>query len=353
MRVAYTLEQCWHRVPGGTATAALRVASAMPATVELVGVAGRHPSTPEEFRPTIPMRPLPLRGAALYHAWLGLGTPKVERATGAVDVCHSTTIIPAPSRAPLVVTVHDLAFRHYPRMFTRHGTAVFRRSLWLVRRRAALVLCSSTATLADCAAAGIPSDRLRHVPLGVDPQRATSEHVAEVRRRYSLPAEFVLFVGTLEPRKNLTRLMEAMSLLRTPIPLVIAGVEGWGSDASGTSATDVRYLDFVPQRDLSALYAAASVFCYPSLFEGFGLPVLEAMAQGTPVVTSRGISTEEVAGGNAVLVEPTDVASIADGIDAALADAEAIGGAGLRWAATQTWDVTARATADAYADVAG
>ena len=132
-----------------------------------------------------------------------------------------------------------------------------------------------------------------------------------MRERFGLPDRFVLFVGTLEPRKNLRRLAEATGKLGEP--LVVAGPEGWGDATVGIDG-DVRFLGFVPSAELPALYAAATVFAYPSESEGFGLPVVEAMVQGAPVVTSAGTSTEEAAGGAAVLVDPFDVDSIADGL---------------------------------------
>ena len=159
--------------------------------------------------------------------------------------------------------------------------------------------------------AGLVADRLRHVPLGVDIVEVGEADVDRVRRRYRLPAEFILFVGTLEPRKNLRRLVEAVERVGD-LPLVVVGMNGWG-DQSALDGPDTLLVGFVPDDDLAPLYAAARVFAYPSEREGFGLPVLEAMAQGTPVVTSRGTSTEEVAGGAAVLVDPFDVDSIADG----------------------------------------
>ena len=187
MRVAYTLEQCWHRVPGGTAVAALRVAEALGRLpgVELVGVAGRHDQPPvDPWVPPVPVAQLRVAAPWLYEGWLRFGRPKVERATGKVDVAHATTIIPCPTDAPLVVTVHDLAFLHEPEHFTRHGVRVFEQSLARIRRRAALVLCSSRATLDDCIAAGIDANRLRLVPLGVDAEPADTAQVDHVRRRY-------------------------------------------------------------------------------------------------------------------------------------------------------------------------
>ena len=354
MRVAYTLEQCWHRVPGGTAVAALKTAEALNRVpgVELVGVAGRHDRPPaESWLPPVPVAQLRIAAPWLYEGWLRAGWPKVERATGKVDVAHATTIIPCPTDAPLVVTVHDLAFLHDPQQFTRHGVRVFEQSLARIRRRAALVLCSSRATFDDCIAAGIDANRLRVVPLGVDAPAANPQQIDEVRRRYSLPGEYLLFVGTVEPRKNLRRLVAALSTLESPPPLVVVGAEGWGDTGVAQSST-VRFLGFVPAADLAPLYAGASVFCYPSEREGYGLPVLEAMAQGTPVVTSRGTATEETAGGAAVLVDPFDVDDIARGVQEALARRTELGEAGIAVARTRTWAQVAERTVAAYREVA-
>jgi glycosyltransferase involved in cell wall biosynthesis len=173
-----------------------------------------------------------------------------------------------------------------------------------------------------------------------------------VREAYGLPSEYLLFVGTVEPRKNLTRLAEAIQHLPDALPLVVAGADGWG-DAAAEITGDVRFLGFVPDADLPALYAGALVFCYPSEREGFGLPVLEAMAQGTPVVTSLGTSTEEVAAGAAVLVDPFDSADIARGIVEALARRDELAVRGRRRATFASWERTAALTASAYGELAG
>jgi glycosyltransferase involved in cell wall biosynthesis len=353
VRVAYTLEQCWHRVPGGTGVAALRVAEAMgdQNDVTLIAVAGRHAHLPSDpWSPAIPIAHLPVGGPLLYELWLRRDWPKVERATGPVDVAHATTLIPCATDAPLVVTLHDLAFLHDPSQFTKRGNRVFRRSLDHIRGRADLMLCSSQATLDDCVAAGLNSDRLRLVPLGVEAVRADAADVARVRALYRLPERYLLFVGTVEPRKNLRGLVDAVARLEDPLPLVVAGAEGWG-DVAIPSVGDVRFLGFVPAPDLSGLYAGALVFCYPSEREGYGLPVLEAMAQGTPVVTSSGTATEETAGGAAVLVDPSDPGDIARGITDAIAGRDELSSGGLVRAAQSTWRETARRTAAAYREL--
>ena len=356
MRLAITLEQCWHRVPGGTGVYGVQLADALARQggVEVVGVAGRHRTPPTEgFAPTVPVRALPLAGPYLYESWLRLGWPKVEGATGPVDLVHATSIIPAATSRPLVVTVHDLAFLHDPSHFTARGVSVFRRSLDIVKRRAARVVCVSQTALEDCLDNGFSESQVRHVPNGVSHVHVPRESIDEVRRLYGLPSTYLLFVGTLEPRKNLERLVRAVDSLGGDLPpLAVVGASGWGGGiAPPSSASKVKLLGFVPADHLPALYAGAAAFCYPSLREGFGLPIVEAMSQGTPVVTSRGSSTEEVSGGAAVLVDPTDVASIADGILRALEDRERWSQAGLARSKSMTWETTAVRTLEVYREV--
>jgi glycosyltransferase involved in cell wall biosynthesis len=350
VRVAFTMEHCWHEVPGGTATAINRLATAMENhdDIRLIGVAGRHRHLPPDpYTPPIPIAHLPLARPWLYETWLRWGWPKVERATGRVDVAHATTIIPCPSDAPLMVTIHDLAFLHDPTQFTGHGVRVFNDSLDVVRRRADMVLCCSQTTMDDCLTVGIGADRLRLVPWGVDSEPALPADIDRVRSKYSLPDQFVLFVGTLEPRKNLRRLAAAMTMLDTPLPLVVCGPHGWGDDRPIDNGC-TRFLGFIPAEDLAPLYAAATVFCYPSEREGFGLPVLEAMAQGTPVVTSGGTATEETAGSAAVLVDPRRVDDIARGITEALGRTAELSERGLARVRRRTWARAAELTAAAY-----
>ena len=354
VRVAYTLEQCWHRVPGGTAVSAIEVARAMPtvrADVDLLGVSGRHgEDSAVTFDISIDVAGLPVSGPLLYEASLRMRQPRVERVLSDIDLLHNTSIIPFATNGKMVSTVHDLAFLHHPEFFTRHGNAVFARSLKVLKKRADMLLCSSSATVNDCLEVGFTSDRLRLVPLGVRTERAGAEHIAQVRTAFNLPTEFILFVGTLEPRKNLAKLVEALRDHSDLPPLVVAGATGWGDVAVEASDT-VKFLGHIEDRFLGGLYAAASVLAYPSLWEGFGLPVLEAMAQGTPVVTSEAISTQEVAGGAAVLVDPRSAESIQHGIRAALADRASLSQRGLERAAHATWSKTAQLTAAAYDEV--
>lgn len=352
MRVAVTLEQCWHRVPGGTARAALDTVAALQrrGDVEQVGVSAWHRRpAPAAWQPAVAVRPLRLPRALLYDSWQRLRWPRVERATGPVDVVHSTAHVAAPSRAPMVATIHDLHFLHEPGHFTRRGVAVFTRFLDIVRSDAAIVICPSEATRRDCEAAGIDAGRLRVTPWGTDAAPVGAAEVARVRSVYGLGRPFVLFAGTVEPRKNLGRLVEAFGRLGdVDAELVVVGPDGWSTELP---ATGVRRLGFVSQPDRDALFAAAAVVAYPSLREGFGLPVLEAMVQGAAVVTSATTSTAEVAGEAALLVDPLDVDAIAGALRRLLEDrdlANRLGAAARTQAATYTWARTADAVVQAY-----
>jgi glycosyltransferase involved in cell wall biosynthesis len=357
MRVAVTVEQSWHVVPGGIAASTVELLRALRdrGDLELVGVAARHREpAPPGLVPPIPVRHFPLPRRILYETWQGARRPLVERATGAVDVVHDMGFVVPPSTAPLVATIHDLLFRRYPEHYPRHTRLVLERGVALARRHARLVICPSETTMAACREAGIGSDRLRLVPWGVRPveEEPGSEHVD----RYRLGRPYVLFVGTVEPRKNLHRVLAAFDRLgRRDLELVLVGPRGWKETLPdpGASADRVRWLGAVPRADLPGLYAGASVVVYPSLAEGFGLPVLEAMAAGSAVVTSRGTAMEEVADGAAVLVDPLDVEAISDGVarilDDPQLDAALRSRARLR-AADLTWDRSAALVAAVYAE---
>ncbi|NDC46683.1 MAG: glycosyltransferase family 1 protein [Actinobacteria bacterium] len=196
----------------------------------------------------------------------------------------------------------------------------------------------------------------RHCPAPCRPRssatrcRRTTVCAGEAIAR-GLPEHYLLFVGTREPRKNLQRLLAAHQSLGADVPpLVIVGARGWGDDvADSYEASDrVHFIGHVASHELAAAYAGARALCYPSVMEGFGLPILEAMAHGTPVLTSKGTSTEEVAAGAAVLVDPLEVSAIAAGIREVLARRDELSQLGRTRATGATWQHTADLVVQAY-----
>lgn len=329
LRVAVTLEQCWHRVPGGTARAALASISALLAhgTTDLVGVAAHHREPPPAaWSPPIPVHQSRLPRPLLYEAWQRLRRPHLEPITGPVDVIHATGMVVPPRTAPLVVTVHDLAFLRDPSQFTARGVRFFHRAIELARREATLITCPSQATIEECLAHGFPAERLRLLPWSIEPVTVDPDTVAAVRRELDLPGPMVLWAGTVEPRKNLPVLLDAFAAVEDrSARLVLVGPEGWNEDISARLdqlGERVRRVGFVDTDALRVLYAAADLFCFPSRQEGFGLPVLEAMAQRTAVITSAGTATAEVAAEAGLLIDPEDTSALTTAIDRLLGDPE-------------------------------
>lgn len=344
-------ESAWHRVPGGTHRAFARTLDALVELdrFRLTGIAAAHR---DDRALPIPVRQHRLPRPALYEAWHHLGRPAAVG--GPYDLIWSPAVVvpPRPSSpgTPLVVTVHDVDFLDHPEYLSRRGRWFHPKAFAVACDRADRLVVPSSVVADAVVRHGADATRVRVVPWGVD--AIDSEVDPEPGRLPAgLPADFVLWVGTLEPRKNLQRLVEALTHL--DIDLVVVGPDGWeldGRDVLAPLGERVHRLGFVDDAELRALYAAATVFVFPSLAEGFGLPVLEAMAAGTPVVTSAGTATEEVAAGAARLVDPTDVESIAAAIAEVVGDDEvrsALVAAGSTRAASATW----RATAEGYAAV--
>ncbi len=362
IRVVHLLEQCWHRVPGGTAVAAVGLARALHARpdVEVTGLTVRHRTGPpghlDAGVPTVESR---LPRAVLYESWHRLHRPVVDRLVGHPDLVHATGGAVPATDLPLVATIHDLAWRRHPEVATQRGHRMF--EAWLSdARRAARVVCPSEATRSDLLEAGFADDQVVVVPLGADTVAAAPDQAAELRARHGLDGPVVLWVGTVEPRKNLPVLARAVASLDLEgLTLVMVGPTGWREGLSAAVAPlgdRVVVTGPVDEATKHAWFDAADVFCFPSLLEGFGLPVLEAMGHGTPVVTSAGTATAEVVGDAGLTVDPTNMDGLAEAISSVLSDSDLaarLGEAGRLRAATMTWDAAAEATVRLYREVLG
>jgi glycosyltransferase involved in cell wall biosynthesis len=262
----------------------------------------------------------------------------LRRRARSVDVLHCPTFRgPRDAPVPTVLTVHDLAILRAPQVFPRWHRLYGRAGLARVLRSADAVLAVSEFTRDETVElAGVPPERIRVVPNGVDGVFTPEGDRAK--------GEYVLAVATLEPRKNLGRAVDAAR--EAGVELRVVGARGWGGvEVEG-------WVGEIPDTELAALYRGARCLVYPSLYEGFGIPVLEAMACGTPVVTSRGMATEEVAGAAAVLVDPLDVGSIADGIRAAIGRRDELVPAGIARATGFTWERAADAVVELWQELA-
>jgi glycosyltransferase involved in cell wall biosynthesis len=272
-----------------------------------------------------------MRDALWYPVALG-------RRARTLDVLHCTTFRgPTDAGVPTVLTVHDLAILRAPEAFPRwhrlYGRAGLRRVLHAAD---AIVSVSEFSRAETIELAGVPAERVRVIPHGVDPVFTPDGPRAD--------GDYMLAVGTLEPRKNLSRAVAAAR--EAGVELRVVGARGWGGvEVDG-------WVGEIPDAQLAALYRGARCVLYPSLYEGFGLPVLEAMACGTPVVTSAATAMEDVAGGAAILVDPLDVAAIAQGIHEASERRDELVTAGLARAGEFTWQRTADSVVELWSELA-
>jgi len=300
--------------------------------------AGRQPegaAWPSNFR----LRELPFSDRHMAIIWQRLRLPlPIEWLTGRLDLFHSPDfVLPPVRRAQTLLTVHDLSFMRYPECSSPPLLEYLMEAVPRSVARADRILADSECTRQDLIELlDVPAERIDVVYAGVEdrfrPQ--TAEAVSAAKARYGIERPYVLGLGTLQPRKNFARLIEAYALARDragiPHALVIGGGVGWLSrgihetiDRLGLHE-DVRLIGFVDDQDLPSLYTGADLFAFPSLYEGFGIPVLEAMGCETPVVTSRASSLPEVAGEAALLIDPLDVEELADAL------VRGLGASGLR-----------------------
>lgn len=271
----------------------------------------------------------------------------LEYLSGETDLIHLSDWTAPVTRVPTVTTVHDLAFIKYPETvdpLIRHTQSI---RLSRIISHGNHIIADSMSTKNDLVEKyQIKDTQIDVVYPGISSSYSpvSKEELERVKTKYSLPSRYILSLGTQEPRKNLERLIEATKNL--DLPLVIAGKYGWGKKVG--NPTHVNVLGFVAEDDLPALYSSATVFCYPSLYEGFGFPVLEAMACGTPVVTSNISSLPEVTGDAAILVDPTNIESIKSGIEQSLSMREKMIKKGILRAKKFSWEHSATQVMQIY-----
>lgn len=308
----------------------------------------------------------PWRMAVWLGQRAGLG---FDRLLPNAELYHATEHLLMPLRhVPTVLTVHDLIFKLFPRYHKRLNYWFLNAAMPLFVQRADAVIAISQATRRDLIAHyGTPPEKITVVYEAAAPcfRPPAAEAVTAVRARYGLPERFLLTVGTIEPRKNLVRLLEALVRLRRDDPelhLVVVGSRGWLYEGFFRRRAElelekaVHLPGYVPDADLPAFYGAATVVVMPSLYEGFGLPVLEAMACGAPVVSSHAASLPEIGGAAARYFDPTDVEEMTAVLAQVLADAELraeMRAAGLEQAARFSWERAARETMAVYERVLG
>ncbi|MFI5054726.1 MAG: glycosyltransferase family 4 protein, partial [Acidimicrobiia bacterium] len=338
VRVAVNVEQLLHEAPGGIGRYTAELVRLLPARgVAVTPFTARHSRQAVDaalraydltgIDPVV----LPLPAALLYDAWHVLGAFGPVRRVAPVDLVHApSAAVPPTGRVPLVVTLHDAAPIVMPEGFTRRGVWFHRRGFAAAAKRARLVIAVSEFSADEIAShTAIPRGQIRVVANGVDPVRSSPEVVEQVRAMFGLgDVPYVFWVGTAQPRKNVRTLLDAFTRLDAsefPHRLVLAGAPGWKPDGEDEEVVRllgdrVRQVGRVTDAQLFALLAGADLFTFPSRHEGFGIPVLEAMAQGTAVLCADIPALREVAGGAARFVAPDDAEGWIDALRSLLGD---------------------------------
>jgi glycosyltransferase involved in cell wall biosynthesis len=299
------------------------------------------------------------------HWWrLTYALPKICWAWKA-DILHVTYTAPLSSPCPIVVTLHDVAFKRFPRFFSARDHLLFGTLLPLTLRRASAIITGSESSAADIVTFfPYTAGKVHVVPLAPAPifqPLSSSDHYHFVGVRYGIVSRFIMAVGNLQPRKNLNTIVRAFRLLLADgvedYQLVLVGQDAFRSSQFRAQVRDLIKADkliltgYVPEADLPVFYNMATLFVYLSFYEGFGLPILEAMACGTPVLCSSTSSLPEVAGDAAILANPHDIERLAQILKSALADTDflfSLREKGLRRAAQFSWDKTASHTIMVY-----
>jgi glycosyltransferase involved in cell wall biosynthesis len=361
VKVALHTDQLWFSAPGGIATYVRALQAALASGDDAPDLTTFQVGTEADAREADVVVPGSIR--VVYPAWNLTRRPRLPEALDSHDVVHATNhaaIPPAATGQALVVTVHDLAFERFPHAFPTPWRWLYRTGVRAASRRADIVVVPSRSTATDLERAhGVDPDRIRVTPLAASIPAAILDPARVLTARGIRPP-FILCPATLEPRKNQVRLVRAYRQIAPELPhaLVLTGADGWGvaelnAELARPGPGQVVRTGQLPADELDAVFRAADVVAYVSLYEGFGLPVVEAMARGVPVVGSSTPAVAETAGDAAALVDPEDVAAIADALAAVLGDRrrhDDLAERGRVRATRFTWEATARATLEAYRD---
>ena len=294
-------------------------------------------------------------------------TLSAELRRNRVDVLHVQFTAPPFSPCPVVVSIHDLSFEHLPQTFKRRSRTQLRLTVRRSARNASQVIALSNHTRADLIDTyNLPPEKVNVIPLAAADTFSPvidDNELQRVRQTYGIERKYLLSVGSIQPRKNLRRLIDAYSLLRRQQPecklpqLVLVGKNAWLYNETLQLLKDrevgssIIVTGYVPESDLPALYSGALCFIYPSYFEGFGLPPLEAMKCGAPVIVGNKTSLPEVVGDAALMIDPFDINAIATAIQKVSSDAELrsqLRAKGLQRASQFDWKETARRTLAVY-----
>jgi glycosyltransferase involved in cell wall biosynthesis len=289
------------------------------------------------------------------------GRPRLEDYAGPADLAYLPNLNFLATRLPYVVTVHDLSFIRFPEFFSpkRRAWHHFIRAERLIRCAARIIAVSEHTKTDIQEICGVPANRISVAPPAVHSRYRPQmpEEIARVRAAHNLPERYFLYVGAVEPRKNIEGLISAFEQMPQEYSLVIAGGRGWSNEGiyararRSTARNRIRFLGYAPEEDKAAIYAGAAAFVFPSFYEGFGMPPVEAMACGTPVVVSHASSLAEAVGDAGLLVNPHDPGTIADAMRAAAEDEKAraiLRERGFRQAAKFTWENTAERIEEAF-----